>query len=276
MLIDPTRQPAQQAIDRVVRAVKGLPVYLAGSSYAAAKYDHIDDRAYSDVDLFCASIESLISAVERLRFHGYELSLRNERLYHRYLKYGVGKWHTNSIKLQHGTHDLEVNIIFKLVNRHPTTSLAQVLESYDFGLLTVGGVDCETGTEHDLRSYLFPEIVNQPGYTDASPLPLLPNKRDNWRNGFISQYNGLREIGRYVKYVDYGYDMSLVRDDLIIGYWSVAEYLGDRDEPEKLQLGRIYETIAIHLEKNNNDQLRTASQSINYNDSLDAIYEALE
>jgi hypothetical protein len=250
-------------------------VYIAGSSVAAALYSNISDQSYDDVDVFCSTPNALVSAVNQLRFHGWEFDPRFERVWVRWMKYGFKGWHTNSIKLEHPKTGIDVNVIYKMVDGHATTSLSQVIESFDFGLLAVGGWDMERGTYHDMRSYLFPANVHQQDL-EQGRLPMLPNRRNDWRNGFISQYQGLREIGRYVKYVDYEYDMSLVKDDLLTGYWAVADYLSDRDKPEKIQLGKIYEAIALHLSADNLDQLREVGKEVLFMDSLDAIYESLE
>ena len=267
--------PALDAIERVQRPLHGLPVYIAGSSVAAALYSNISDQSYDDVDVFCSTPNALVSAVNQLRFHGWEFDPRFERVWVRWMKYGFKGWHTNSIKLEHPKTGIDVNVIYKMVDGHATTSLSQVIESFDFGLLAVGGWDMERDTYHDMRSYLFPANIHQQDLAQGR-LPMLPNRRNDWRNGFISQYQGLREIGRYVKYVDYGYDMSLVKDDLLTGYWAVADYLSDRDKPEKIQLGKIYEAIALHLSADNLDQLREVGKEVLFMDSLDAIMESLE
>ena len=274
--------PALDAIERVQRPLHGLPVYIAGSSVAAALYSNISDQSYDDVDVFCSTPNALVSAVNQLRFHGWEFDPRFERVWVRWMKYGFKGWHTNSIKLEHPKTGIDVNVIYKMVDGHATTSLSQVIESFDFGLLSIGGWDMERDTYHDMRSYLFPPeevdefLVDGQGHPLAQALPMLPNRRNDWRNGFISQYQGLREIGRYVKYVDYGYDMSLIKDDLLTGYWAVADYLSDRDKPEKIQLGKIYEAIALHLSADNLDQLREVGKEVLFMDSLDAIMESLE
>lgn len=261
--------PAGAAISGVAAVVAGLPVYIAGSSVAAARLPLVNDLAYDDIDLFCASPNSLMSAAERLMAAGWRTPDRFSRVYHRWLRYGFNKWHTNSLKLEDSWGG-KVNLVFKLVDGHATTSLAQVIESFDFGLLAQG-FDCEDGQWRDMRSYLFPSL-NPDG-----PLPLMPNKRSNWRAGFISQYNGLREVGRYVKYADYGFDMSAVKDDLVCGYWAAAEYLLDRDDqPDKVKLGQIYQSIAIHMESDHWDEMRAAGAEILFLDDLDKIMEALE
>jgi hypothetical protein len=260
---------ADAAIDRVLKVVSGLPVYVAGSSVAAAHYPNIDVMAYDDIDLFCGSGNTLIATAQLLQGNGFELEGRSQRVWQRWLRYGFKTWHTNSVKLKDKA-GIEVNLVYKLVDGHPTTSLAQVIESFDFGLLAMG-YEGETGQFRDARSYLFP------GRNPDGALPLMPNKDANWRNGFISQYNGLREVGRYVKYHDYGFDLSLVKDTLVTGYWAAADYHGTRsDKPEHLALGKIYEAIAIHMEDDAWDKLRDAGKEILFLDDLDKIMEHLE
>jgi len=253
----------------VLAVVTGLPVFLTGSSVASVVYDRVvGDAAFDDVDLFCGTQESLIATVMQLRSAGAQIDSRFERVWQRWLAHGMGHWHTNSIKLV--MNDILVNCVYKQVDGHPTTSLAQVVESFDFGLLATG-YDARDGVWRDLRSYFFPDFPDKYG-----PLPLLPVRREAWRSGFISQYNGLREVGRYVKYVDYGYDLSLVRDDLITGYKSVSSYLIDRGDADKVQLGTIYQTIGMAIEDDDLTKLREAAGEILYLDDLDKIMEKLE
>lgn len=260
---------ATDAIHEVLNAVTGLPVYIAGSSVAAIKHPlTVTELDYGDVDIFCASQTSMIAAATRLQAHGFEIHERHKRVWQRWMAHGFNKWHTNSLKLTRG--ELEVNIIYKLVNNVPTTTLSSVLETFDFGLLAVG-IDARDGIIRDMRSYFFPQVQDVTG-----PLPMLPVRREAWRAGFISQYQGLREVGRYVKYSDYGYDLSLVKDDLLTGYRAVAEYLFDRGDADKVQLSNIYSTIADDIELNDLDKLREVSQEIMYLDDLDIIMERLE
>jgi len=257
---------ASVTITEVSSILTGLPVYLAGSLVAEETYGLSD--AHDDVDLFCSTDYVLIAAVQQLLHNGYKLDDRFSRVWERWLKYGFKKWHTNSIKLE-GAGGTKINLVYKLQDGHPTTSLGQVIESFDFGLLAVG-YDLTEGTFHDFREALFGS-----GAT-SGPLPLMPNKRTNWRSGFISQYNGLRECGRYAKYVTYGHDLSLVKEDLVEGYYQAASYLAQRDKQDKKELGKIYETIALKIEDDEIDELIEASKEILYMDSLDAIMEALE
>lgn len=255
------------AIIADVRALlTGEPVFLAGSLVAEQTYGK--SNAHTDVDLFCPTANVLIATGQRMLDAGYKLDDRMERVWVRWLRYGFKTWHTNSLKL-HSPNGTEFNLVYKLTDGHPTTSLGQVLESFDFGLLGTG-YDLESDTYRDMRPYLFP------GLDVDGPLPLMPNKRSNWRNGFISQYNGLREVGRYVKYHGYGYDLSEVKDDLVTGYWSASAYMATTRDPDKQQLGKIYEAIAIKIEDDEIDELAQAYKTLDYNDSLDVIMEALE
>lgn len=256
-----------EAIASVSEALGVLPACIAGSTVAAETYG-LPLHASSDLDVFCFSEQALVVGAQRLLNKDFTLSERFERVWQRWLRYGLQGWHTNSLKLL-SPDGIETNLVYKLVGKHPLTSLASVLESFDFGLLATGH-DLTLQKKMDLRSFLFPDL------DPDGPLPLLPHKREGWVNGFISQYNGLREMGRYAKYVEYGYDMTLVKPDLITGYQEAALYLMQRDQAEKIQLGEIYLAIAMKIEGDAIEEMREAAKEILTLDSLDAIMEALE
>ena len=267
---------ATEVINTVLTPLAGLPACIAGSVVAAEAYA-LELHDTSDIDVFCYTDGALITAIERLVNHHFTLDERFERVRARWLRYGFKTWHTNSIKLHSppirnaagDTVEYEVNLVYKLIGGRPLNSLSQVLESFDFGLLTMG-YECETGLFRDLRGYLFP------GLDPEGPLPLVPNKRDNWVNGFISRYNGLREAGRYGKYVRYGHDLSAVKDDMITGYLEAANYLRNRGDEDRIKLAEIYEAIAYKIETDAIDELIEANKTILVLDSLDEIMEALE
>lgn len=255
-----------QALAGVQGLLRGEPVFIAGSCVAAQTYGK--PTGFSDVDIFVPTQQVLISTIQTLLNHGYTLDDRFDRVWHRWLRYGLKGWHTNSMRL-HSPQDVETNVVYKLVDGHPTTSLAQVLESFDFGLLGTG-YDLESGQFRDLRGYLFP------GLNPNGPLPMMPGKRENWVRGFISQYNGLREAGRYAKYWTYGYDMAAVRSDLLTGYRIVASYHLAHFDSNKQALGEIYAKITERIELDEIDDLAESYKQLNFNDPLDLILEALE
>lgn len=263
---------ARDIIDDVRSRLKGEPVFLAGS--LVAEDVHGLTNAHSDVDLFCPTPGALMTVGQKLLCQGYTLDDRFSRVWQRWVRYGFKQWHTNSLRMEDPFGN-EVNLVYKLADGHPTTSLSQVLESFDFGLLGAGW-ELESDTFRDLRPYLFPQHTLPDGsISSGQALPMMPNKRSNWRNGFISQYNGLREMGRYAKYASYGYNMLYIKDDLSTGYWQASSYLVNHFDDEKQQLGRIYQTIAQHIDADNFDHMLKSSKEIDYKDALDEIMEAL-
>ena len=249
----------------MVSQLHGSPAFIAGSCAAADAHGLTE---FHDIDVFVPSQPVLFTTIQRLLDQGYYLDERFDRVWYRWQRYGLKGWHTNSMRL-YSMDDVETNIVYKLVDRQPTTSLAQVLESFDFGLLAMG-VETETGMYRDMRSYLFPD------HDPNGPLPMMPNKRNNWRQGFISRYNGLREGARLAKYYGYGYDMSLVVDDMVQGYKMAATYhLAQYDEDKQL-LGQIYTALADRISTGDLDELGTAYNTLDFNDPLDEIMEALE
>jgi hypothetical protein len=257
---------AAVAIAEIESALSGVNGFLTGSCVAAD--DHGLHYAWSDIDVFMPTSHTLIAAGQRLLDQGYKLDDRFSRVWVRWLRYGFKSWHTNSLRL-HSPGGIETNLIYKLTEGHAATSLAEVIESFDFGLLCTG-YELETGARRDMQSYLFP------GTAKGDALPMMPNKREAWRNGFISQYNGLREFGRYAKYHSYGYDMSLVKDDLAEGYRAAELYLSDHFDEDKQKTGQIYGVIADKIEDDAIDELHETAKKIDYKDSLDSIMEALE
>lgn len=256
-----------EVIDRLLKQLHGTPAFIAGSCVAAEAHGH---ASFHDIDVFVPSQGVLFSTIQQLLDQGYYLDERFDRVWYRWLRYGLKGWHTNSMRL-FSMDNVETNVVYKLIDGHPTTSLAQVLESFDFGLLGVG-YDIEEGQYRDMRPYLFPGYDPQVG----GPLPLMPNKRSNWRNGFISRYNGLRQAARLAKYYGYGYDMSLVMDDLVQGYCMAAMYHADQFDEDKKLLGEIYMVLAEKIEAEELEELAEAYATLDFNDELDVIMDKLE
>ena len=263
-----------RAIAVVLDVVAGLPVFIAGSAAASSvHHQKVGDLAYSDIDVFCGSQNSLIAACQRLISKGAIIDERHERVWTRWLTHGFNKWHTNSLKLHMG--GIEVNCIYKLVDGHPTTSLSQVIESFDFGFLAVG-IDARDSIMRDMRAFYFPREAARDELD--GPLTMLPLRRESWTNGFISKYQGLRQAGRFVKYHDYGYDLSRVEPDILVGYQKAAAYLIDRGDADKQDLASIYQSLAMAIEDHDWQKLRDANVEIlhTFSDDLDVIMEKLE
>lgn len=258
--------PLQDVVDEMMRRLAGEPVFMAGS--LAAAHSHDKPGAWSDVDIFVPTEGLLFATVKSLLVQGAVPIDYFDRVWHRWQRYGLRKWHTNSMRLETPS-GVEVNIVYKITDGHPTTSLSQVLESFDFGLLATGW-EMESGTYRDLRPFLFS------GLDINGPLPLMPNKRDNWLQGFISQYNGLREGSRYLKYLGYGYDMSAVAADLVTGYNLASLYLTESFDADKKALGEIYERIGESIEIGDIAELASLYKVMDFNSPMAEILERLE
>ena len=76
--------------------------------------------------------------------------------------------------------------------------------------------------------------------------------------------------------MNYGYDISLIKDDMLTGYALIARFMRDRGDAEKVRLAEIYERIAELIVDDDIDQLMKAGLLIPNLDQLDQILEALE
>lgn len=262
--------PAEEAIDKVLADTKGLPAYLTGSSVSAEIYEK--PNAYTDIDLFVPNEIAYAAVVATLLSRGYAPEDdKFVKSWNRQLKMGIGRWHTNSMKLLDQATGTEVNVIYKLVDNHPTTRLSQVLESFDFGILAMG-YETETGVLSDMRQYFF-----GPGAEDGRPLGLLPYREEHLRQGFMSQFLMLRTAGRYSRYAnEYGYDLSLVKPVLVEGYKNYASYKANRTKPDDITLGSIAAALAQHIEFDEFTELAEFERSLPKADSIDQILAGLE
>lgn len=267
-----TGYTAAQAVALVLDQARGLRCYLTGSAASAAAKEDAGitgfERAWSDVDLFVGSENSWVRSIQHLIDHGYTFGERMEMLWYRVRHFGTHGWHTNSMRL-FNPEGIEVNIIYKTVGRHPTTSLSQVLETFDFGLLSLGW-ETETGVFRDARPYQFP------GMDPDGPLPLLPWRREQLTQGHFREHQGLRTFGRAARYFhEYGYDGTLILPDLVSGYHSAADYYENRMEDEKIHLGNVYRKVAFLLEDEDWDELSKAAALVPSMNVLDELYELL-
>jgi hypothetical protein len=270
--VNTTGYTAADAVGLVVGQAQGLRCYLTGSAASAADKEirgiHGFEKSWHDVDLFVGSENEWVRSIQYLVDHGYEFADRMEMLWNRVLHFGTKGWHTNSMRLT-SPEGIEVNIIFKKVGKNTTESLSAVLETFDFGLLSLGW-ETETGTFRDARSYQFP------GLDIDGPLPLLPWRREQIKLGHFREHQGLRTFGRVERYFnEYGYDGELVVPDIVEGYTAAAGFYLNRSKPEHLVLGQIYERIAMHIDAREWDKVREASDLLPKMDAIDELFDLL-
>lgn len=250
-------------VEAVLDIIHPTPVFIVGSAVAAEEAGL--PNAFDDIDVFCPSAESLMVAATRLQLEGY--APQDHRVLLRWQRYGIGNFHTNSLKLDAPNMPV-VNLVYKKQGGHPLRSLTQVIESFDFGLLAQG-YSIATKQYLDLRSSYFP------GLPIDGPLPLMPSKRADWSEGFIGRYDSMRQFGRYAKYHNYGYDMTAVKPDLLNCYLSLAEYHQGKRSDDSAAAATIYSKIASHIEYDEFDMLTQASQSLEYSSTFEQILESL-
>lgn len=272
-----TQAPPKQSVLFPLRELRGLlhgaHACIAGSAVAAETYGLTE--SYDDIDVFAYGNSSLISIANTLLHSGFTFASDNEAMkWDRWLSWDLNiGWRTNSVKLKgrvdHSLDDYEVNVVYKTFEKQPVKRLSLVLESFDFGHLATGW-ELRTGTYRDMRPYFFP------GASNHISLPLLPDRADRWANGLITQYTGIRQAGRAVKYHGYGYDLSQVFPTLITGYRIAAGHHADHFDPEKVALGQIYDRLADHLEDGEFDKIREADKLLPQWRDVDAILERLD
>ena len=273
-----TTSPAapKQSVLFPLRELRGLlhgaHACIAGSAVAAETYSL--PHSYDDIDVFAYGNSSLISIANTLLQQGFTFASDNEAMkWDRWLSWDLNiGWRTNSIKLRGSVNlneDYEVNVVYKTFEKQPVKRLSLVLESFDFGHLATGW-ELRTGTWRDMRPFFFPHS------RDFQALPLLPDRQDRWENGLITQYTGIRQAGRAVKYHNYGYDLSNVFPALIKGYRIASAHHADHFDPEKVALGQIYDRLADHLEDGEFDKIVEADKLLPQWRDVDAILERLD
>lgn len=267
-----TKQPVTIPLKELRGLLAGSHGCIAGSAVAAETYGL--HESYDDIDIFAYGNSSMISIATLLLTNGFTFSSDNERMkFERWLSWDLNiGWRTNSVKLKGSVatnEEYEVNVVYKTFEKQPVKRLSLVLESFDFGLLATGW-DLKTNAWRDMRPFFFP------GASTYISLPLLPDRQERWENGLITQYTGIRQAGRAVKYMSYGYDLSQVVPTLIDGYRIAASHHADHFDPEKVALGEIYSRLADHLEDEEHDKIREADKLLPQWRDVDAILERLD
>ena len=268
-----TKSDVSLVLKELRSALHGAHACIAGSAVAAETYSL--PYSYDDIDVFAYGNSSLISIANSLLERGFEFASENEAMkWDRWLAWDLNiGWRTNSVKLvgriDPNTEPYEVNVVYKTFEKQPVKRLSLVLESFDFGLLATG-YELRTGEWRDMRPFFFP------GASTFKKLGLLPDRHDRWVNGLITQYTGIRQAGRAVKYQEYGHDMDVVFPVLITGYRIAAHHHADHFDPEKVTLGEIYNRLADHLEDGEWDKIKDADAMLPQWRDVDAILERLD
>lgn len=266
------RQDVNVPLKELLSILAGSHACIAGSAVAAQEYGLV--HSYDDIDVFAYGNSSLIAIANTLIERGFTFASDNEAMkWDRWLAWDLNiGWRTNSVKLKGSVNtgeDYEVNVVYKTFEKQPVKRLSLVLESFDFGHLATG-YELRSGEWRDMRPYFFP------GASNYISLPLLPDRQDRWANGLITQYTGIRQAGRAVKYMGYGYDLSQVVPMLIDGYRIAAAHHANHFDPDKVTLGEIYSRLADHLEDGDHDKIREADALLPQWRDVDAILERLD
>jgi hypothetical protein len=272
--VAPTKQSVLLPLRELRGLLHGANACIAGSAVAAETYSK--PHSYDDIDVFAYGNSALINIVSTLLQNGFDFASDNERMkWERWLAWDLNiGWRTNSVKLvghqpMFKLDDYEVNVVYKTFEKQPVKRLSLVLESFDFGLLATGW-DLRSMQFRDMRPFFF-------GHSRSfDALPMLPDRQDRWANGLITQYTGVRQAGRAVKYMSYGYDLSQVVPVLIDGYRIAAGHHADHFDPEKVTLGEIYSRLADHLEDGEHDKITEANNILPQWRDVDAILERLD
>lgn len=261
--------PLFQLMDDVRVQLHGYPAVLTGSSVALRTYG-LKPSPITDLDVFTYTGEALMAAAAvLLQSPAFTLDERNRALHWRWMRYGLKGWHTQSLKLSHVSGH-EVNLVFKTLGNRPTASALQVIETFDYGFLAQGyDLSLETGQLTDLRTAFFPG-------QDLNQLPLLPLRGQSWVKGLFMEHQGLKALSRYTRYAGYGFDMELVRQQLMQGYIQAAAFYQTSANVDKQRLGLIYETTATLLRQNDLAQLEAAGKAVPKKDQLEELLDTLQ
>jgi hypothetical protein len=258
--------PAGDAVARVSDLLFGWSGTMGGGALSAWKFNK--PFAYSDVDVFVPSEFALARTVQFMLDHGAVMDEENSRTMERWSGRGTGDWHTNSVRLELLNDEVEVNVVYKIVDKRPLRTHTQVVESFDFSNLT-HSIDLRTGKEYDLFDHLFRG-------EDPSKVRLLPDREWQWLNAKVGKFTGIRQGERYAKNVSRGYDLELVKAPIIQGYRYTAAHYMDGDDPVELEHAEAYTLIADLIEDDDIDGLLTAYKGLKKHDPAKSLIEGMK
>jgi hypothetical protein len=252
---------------------KGFDITWAGSGTAAAQMcsRHPGDsrwaRAYSDVDFFASSEMAQAGFVQSLLDRGaVPLNEEEHRKWERWMAWGRGDWHTNSIRLQ-TLEGIEVNVVFKLIDRHALRSPIEIVNSFDFSNVSAAK-DMQSGEWIDLFPALWPT-----GNPDE--VRLLPDREKQWRKGKITKYPGVRQALRYGVNHERGYDMHRCVEPLVTGYRIAAAHYLDSDDEEDRAYAEVYLAVADMIQDDEIAELLDLYRMVGPKMRIEAFSESL-
>ena len=184
------------------------------------------------------------------------------------MRFGMSNRWTNTIHLTNEQWDM--NLTYKSYEGRPVSSLPQVIETFDWGLLAMG-YDLRTGRFFDFRPTYYPD-------EDWNRLPMMDERMARWSEGLIMPYTGIRQAGRYHKYHHrYGYDLSGVKDVLRTGYEIAGSYHTDNEwDAEKQTLGQIFLRLGEAVAKDDWKTLAEADNALPVHRDLDEFLERID
>jgi len=218
---------------------------------------------YNDLDFFFNSEAALIAAVSQLLQRGsVPFNSQEERKLHRWLRFGMGDWHTQSIRLM--TLDrIEVNLIYKTVDGKPLRTAFEVVNSFDFSNVSHGW-DMRTGRKYDLADTYWPG-------KNPDEVVLFPDREDQWLAGSIGKHTGSRQGKRWAKNMEGLWDVSRTTDVFIKGYRIVAAFYLDKEDDEHHAYADVYLVVADLMERNDYQGVLEIYKGISPHSPIEAI-----
>jgi len=263
--------PAAEAIDSLKKPLKGRRGAILGGATAAEREAAVDpdfDYAYSDVDIFHPSMESLsINLSTLLNAGAVPLDNKDERTLRKWERRGTNGWKTNSIRVV--THQgVEVNLVYKTIDKHPLRTPLEQVASFDFSMLGVS-YDLRTWERRDLGTYFWPEGQDH-------KYCLFEDREEQWLNAEVGIFTGLRQADRYARYVARGYDLEAAVTPLVQGYRVTGLHYMGQDNEELQLTGDTYLSLAQLIEDHDIDGLLHAYKGLNHHSKVQSLSTALK
>lgn len=226
------------------------------------------EYAYGDVDIFHPSMTSLAMNARTLVSAGCKPATKQDaRTLRKWRKRDTGGWKTNSVKLVTPL-EVEVNLVYKTIDKHPLRTSLEQVASFDFSNLGVS-IDVATGNMYDLGDYFWPEGQDR-------EYRMFPDREEQWTNAEIGQFTGVRQADRYARNVDRRYDLRAAKAPLVLGYRTTAEHYLDQDDDELQATALLYIGLADLIEKDEIDALLRIYEGLNRHSKVQSLNEAMK